>query len=185
MFKNIVFPIFLIIISLGIAGAAWWWYLGSPPLSSRGQIYATTISPDGSDSTKAGISSVFVALLDREGTTNGLPRACDKVVLVPYTVPPTSAPLTAAIQILFGIDTEENNGLFSFVARTNDTLFFDHATVEDGTANIYLTGGLTGLAGVCDDPRAAIQIAETALQFDTVQYVEFYLNGERTTLVPR
>ena len=77
------------------------------------------------------------------------------------------------------------DGYTNFIARTNDTLSFERAEVdEDGTAHIYLTGELSGLAGVCDDPRAAIQIEETALQFATVAEVQLYLNDEPTDLIP-
>jgi len=56
--------------------------------------------------------------------------------------------------------------------------------VEHGTASIYLSGELSGLAGVCDNPCASIQIEETTLQFPTVDNVVFYLSGEETDLTP-
>ncbi|MBC7766933.1 hypothetical protein H7Y21_02995, partial [Arenimonas sp.] len=62
-------------------------------------------------------------------------------------------------------------------------LFFDNVSTENGTAKIYLLGKIGPLNGVCDDPRLRIQLEETALQFPTVQKVEFYLNGTKTDLI--
>lgn len=183
MFKDVALPVIFIVFFLAVGGAAWWWYLGSPPLFSR-EGTSTQTSSEGGDEAETPTSEISVAFLDTTGEMEGKARGCDKVVMVPFTIEETTAPLTMALFILFDIDTENSNGLFSYIARTNETLKFDHATMVDGTANIYLTGELTGLAGVCDDPRAAIQIEETALQFPTVERVQIYLNGEPTTLVP-
>ena len=94
-------------------------------------------------------------------------------------------PLTAALSALFAIPTTTVNGWFNYIPRTSSTLQFSSATVVNGTANIYLTGSLSGLAGVCDDPRTEIQVEETALQFTPVQQVQLYLNNQPvTTLAP-
>lgn len=126
---------------------------------------------------------VNIALLNTE--PEGEPeRGCDDVVLVERQVTQTTQPLNAALTELFRIDQENVNGLYHFIARTNDTLTFERATVENGTANIYLTGELSGLQGVCDNPRAKIQIEETALQYSTVNNVQIFLNDEETELQP-
>ncbi len=132
--------------------------------------------------TNSATSAVSIALLTDGGDTPA--RGCDDVVLVPVTIAPTQAPLTAALTALFALPDEEHEGYRNFIARTNSTLSFERATVEDGTAHIYFRGELSGLAGVCDDPRARIQIEETALQFETVDKVVLYLNGNETTLTP-
>lgn len=134
--------------------------------------------------TPVSVSRVQLAMLDTAGTTAGKQRGCDRVILVPFTVATTTQPLTAAMQRLFSLSTTSVGSLFNFIDRTNETLKFDHATIAQGTANVYLTGRLSGLAGVCDDPRAQIQIEETALQFPTVQRVQIFLNGSQTTLTP-
>ncbi len=125
---------------------------------------------------------VSLAMLSDGGETPE--RGCDTVEMVTVTVPNTRTPLTSALQALFAIESETYEGYRNFIARTNDTLSFDRATVADGVAHIYLEGSLSGLAGVCDDPRAQIQIEETALQFETVDSVVLYLNGKETTLTP-
>ncbi|HET8575416.1 MAG TPA: GerMN domain-containing protein [Candidatus Paceibacterota bacterium] len=130
------------------------------------------------------IKQIKIALLDTEGSTTGKQRGCDRVVMVSQNISPTKAPLSAALSELFSSDQTTLDGWYNFMAKTNQTLHFDHATVVNGTANVYLIGKLSGLAGVCDDPRAQIQIEETARQFPTVKNVQIYLNGKKTNLTP-
>lgn len=133
------------------------------------------------------MTTLTIAMLDYDGIppeSSGPARGCDRVVFVTETVPETTMPLTAALNQLFSYSATEVEGWQNFIAETNDTLAFASATVADGTASIYLTGELSSLGGVCDNPRARIQIEETALQFDTVDEVTLYLNGEVTDLQP-
>lgn len=141
---------------------------------------AATSTPE----TTAPSTTIQLAMLDISGTGRGKKRGCDSVVLVPIDVPRTEAPLTAALRELFALSTTSFGGAFNFIDRTNETLSFDRAEVSGGVARVYLTGSLSGLAGVCDDPRAQIQIEETALQFSTVHHVEIYLNGNLSSLTP-
>lgn len=119
-----------------------------------------------------------------EEASGGPQRGCDRVVMVDRRVPRTGAPLTAALTELFSLERTTVDGLRHFIGETNETLAFDRATVQNGTASIYLTGELSGLGGVCDNPRARIQIEETALQFPTVDSVALYLNDRPTDLQP-
>lgn len=131
------------------------------------------------------VQEVSIALLDTERVTTGnKERGCDYVVLHPADINPTQEPLSVALERLFAYEETEVAGYYNFISQTKDTLSFDRARVEEGTAHIYLTGQVSGLSGVCDDPRTRIQIEETALQFDTVSDVELYLNEESTTLTP-
>lgn len=135
--------------------------------------------------TPTSFNSVKLAVLDRENTTNGQQRGCDTVVMIDRQVsPPTTSPLTTALSMLFNSTSTEISGYHNFIAQTNDTLSFDRVRVENGTAHVYLNGELSGLAGVCDNPRAKIQIEETARQFSTVNNVQIYLNGQVTELQP-
>lgn len=144
-----------------------------------------TTTPEEIPETSAATSSVLLAMLDTEQVSNGPSRGCDKVVMVNQAITSTTAPLTAALQALFAIPTTSVQGSFNYIPRTSGTLSFDYATVMNGTAHIYLTGTLSGLAGICDDPRTEIQIEETALQFPTVQAVQLYLNDQPVqTLAP-
>ncbi len=133
----------------------------------------------------AKFSQVKIALLDTTGNGTGKSRGCDAVNMVTRTVPETTAPLTAALTALFAEPAGTAGGsAYNFIAHTKSTLKFDRVTITNGTANIYLTGSLSGLAGVCDDPRAQIQLEETALQFATVKNVQLYLNNTKTNLTP-
>lgn len=117
--------------------------------------------------------------------SSGKERGCDNVVLIEHILPaPTAAPLTASLQQLFAYERDTVGGWQNFIASQNQTLSFDRATISNGTAEIYLTGALGPLGGVCDNPRAAIQIEETALAYDSVNSVEIYLNDELTNLTP-
>ena len=160
------------------------WRQNSPTVDLAAITPTTTPETAPAENTAA-TSSVLVALLDTAHISNGISRGCDKVVMVNEQIPSTTAPLTAALNTLFSFSTTSVSGWFNFIPRTSTTLQFSHATVANGTAHIYLTGSLSGLAGICDDPRTEIQIEETAKQFPSVQQVQLYLNDQPvTTLAP-
>ena len=130
------------------------------------------------------VDTVKIAVLDTGNVTANPMRGCDRLVLVDQDITPTATPLTAALEKLFSIESEDVDGWFNYIDRTNDTLTFDSVSVASGVASVYLSGSATGFAGVCDDPRPRIQIEETALQFDTVDSVQIYLNGALDDLAP-
>jgi hypothetical protein len=141
----------------------------------------TSSAPDATPQT----TTISFALLDTTGEGTGRARGCDTISVVTRTIPATTTPLTAALQALFAEpEGAQPSSHYNFIARTRSTLHFDHVTVSNNTARIYLTGSLSGLAGVCDDPRAAIQLEETAFRYPAIAKVEFYLNGQKTTLTP-
>lgn len=176
--KNSIIPL-LIVILLAIGGV----FL---IMKYQGRTVVQEPEGSGAEEEESGLTDeVFVALLDNERVSDSnIERGCDLVVFTSQQVAPTTAPLTAAMNALFGIQNAEVDGYYNFIANTRDTLSFDHAVVDSGVARIYLEGELSGLAGACDNPRAQIQIEETALIFDTVSSVEIYLNGELTDLTP-
>ncbi|MEF8941004.1 MAG: hypothetical protein V5A22_14265, partial [Salinivenus sp.] len=95
-----------------------------------------------------------------------------------------AARLETALRALFALDADSLSGSRHFLARTNETLSLDSTAVVDGVAHICLRGTLTGLRGVCDHPRARIQIEETARALPFVDRVVLYRNGRRTNLTP-
>jgi hypothetical protein len=101
----------------------------------------------------------------------------DSVVLVPVSIEPTAAPLTAALEQLFAIDSEYygESGLYNVLHRSD--LRLERAVVAQGRATIELAGELR-LGGVCDSPRVEAQIQATARQFSTVNEVVVTLNGQ-------
>ncbi len=179
------FVLSIIIAVVAILFIVYMWMQNSPAVDLSGITPTTTPEQTVTPETAAATSSVLLAMLDTAQTSNGPSRGCDKVVMVNQQIPSTTAPLTAAMNALFAIATTSVGGWYNYIPRTSGTLQFDHATVVGGTANIYLTGSLSGLAGVCDDPRTEIQIEETAKQFPTVSSVQLYLNNVAvSTLAP-
>lgn len=182
MNKNYIVGSFAVVIL--IAGAFLFFNIDKQEVVPADQT-PTATTTDTTGQAQNTTTSIKIALLDTTGSGTGKSRGCDNVAMVSRTVAATTTPLTAALQTLFAEkEGAQPSAEYNFIARTAKTLKFDHATVASGTANIYLTGSLSGLAGVCDDPRAQIQLEETALQFATVQKVQIYLNNKLTTLTP-
>ena len=187
--RNLMWTGLLIVLGLAAVGAIiYLWQSGSntlvtntatstPPVSTSTQTTATSTLSQAT-------TTVQIALLDTANKTAGPTRGCDHIVFVTRSVATTTDPLSAALRELFSLQQTQVDGWYNFIAKTNGTLAFDHATVTNGTAQIYLTGSLTGLAGTCDDPRARAQIEETALHLPFVQSVQLYLNGVQTDLMP-
>ena len=111
-------------------------------------------------------------------------RGCDDVVFVNVPVARTASPLATALDTLFSLDRDSVGGARHFLSQTNETLHFDRAEVSNDTAHVHLTGHLSGLRGVCDNPRARIQIEETSKRVAGVEHVVLYRNGQRTDLQP-
>ena len=111
-------------------------------------------------------------------------HGCDTLATTTRMVPRTATPLATALRELFLLSEDTVNGYQNFMARTNETLQFDEVRLEEGTAHVYLTGEVSGMVGVCDHPRANMQITETARQFSTVDDVVIYRNGEEDDLIP-
>ena len=179
--RNLVLTVAIAAIALLFIWYMWMQNAGSVDMAK----VTPTTTPEQIPETSAATSAVMLAMLDTAQVSTGASRGCDKVVMVNRPITSTTAPLTAALNALFALSTTTVEGWFNFIPRTRDTLSFDHATVVAGTANVYLNGSLSGLAGVCDDQRAEIQIEETALQFPTVTRVQLYLNNQPVdTLAP-
>jgi hypothetical protein len=132
--------------------------------------------------------SLRVALALLRAPTGPPDRGCDAVVRVPHRVPSAGSThatrLETALRALFALDADSLAGARHFLPRTTETLSLDSTALVDGTAHIYLHGRLTGLRGVCDHPRARIQIEETARALPFVDRVVLYRNGRRSDLTP-
>lgn len=89
---------------------------------------------------------------------------------------PTRAPLTAATNILFTNDEDYGFKPGNFLA-TQEDLSFEKVVIEDRIAKFYLNGEYT-VEDECDSPRQFIQLEEVAMQFDSVDGVQIYLNNE-------
>ena len=113
-----------------------------------------------------------------------LERGCGEVVFAHCQVPLTADPLSAALDTLFSIDRGSVGGHRHFLSRTNETLPLRNVSREGAVVEVRLEGRLFGLRGVCDHPRARIQIEETARRVAAVDSVALYLNGTPTDLQP-
>jgi len=178
-----------------IRASAWhyWKHQATEKHSNR-----SSIEKDRASLSSAATSTVLLPLLDTSNSLVGIRRGCDSVVPQNVSInSPHSAktPLTATYSKFFSINTENpvspidspkddtKVNLLHMIGRM-DTLEFDRVEYSQGTAHVYLTGELSGLRGVCDNPRAKIQIEEAALQFPSIHSVNIYLNGEKTDLQP-
>ncbi len=180
------FVLTIIIATVAILFIVLTWVQNSPPMGGV-PVPPTTVPEQATPIAESALatSSVQLAMLDTAQISNGATRGCDRIVMVNRSIPSTTTPLTAALNILFALSTTSVDGWFNFISRTGATLHFDHVSIVSGTATIYLTGSLSGLAGICDDLRAEIQIEETAKQFPNVSNVQLFLNNAAvTTLAP-
>ena len=66
------------------------------------------------------------------------------------------------------------SGLYN--ALYQSTLQLDRIEINNGQAMIYLTGELR-MGGVCDVPRLEAQLRETALQYESINQIEIFVNG--------
>jgi hypothetical protein len=127
-------------------------------------------------SNKIAVKIATLSSDDYDGVITGTKAGCDIVRMVYRYIEPTPAILNATIKELFAYKQEFDYLPGNFVAK-QEKLTFEKATLEEGTAKIYLTGQVE-YAGACDNPRLETQIIETAKQFSTVYVVEIYLNGD-------
>lgn len=172
-------------------------YLFAP---RRGAYYRVTVTTRGSNNQARALDmlktlsfsppagwtppKVQVALLETPADGTRAEFGCDTIVFERFQPPVRNKPLTMALETLFSLYKKKVRGHRNFIARTRETLRFDHAVRNGHTARIYLVGKLSGLRGVCDNPRAAIQIRQTALQVPGIKHVQLFLNDKKTDLRP-
>jgi hypothetical protein len=113
--------------------------------------------------------------LAREGS--GQVGCGDAFVPVTRNVPPAHPPLTAALRALLSIEERAVGASGLTNALWQSDLQVADIERSDGIWQIFLSDQLR-LTGVCDGPRVSEQLHRTALQFDTVREVAFFVNGE-------
>jgi hypothetical protein len=150
---------------------------------------AISINPINENATTTVVTTmkVKIALLSPQMETSNKNnfRGCDVFELVERDVPISSMPLNAVFIELFSKKDIWMPGELApgnFITSQKE-LFFDKADIQNGVAKIYLIGKIGPLSGVCDNPRLRIQLEETALQYPSIQTVEFYLNGIKNDLI--
>ncbi len=119
---------------------------------------------------------IFMIAVGDNGRSGKRVGCDDSVVPVSRTIPSTSAPLTAALKELLAIrqQTFGTSGLYNALYQSN--LKVAGVTLVNKRATVSLTG-TTQLGGICDSPRFAAQLRETALQFPTVDAVDILINN--------
>jgi hypothetical protein len=102
-----------------------------------------------------------------------------KIVFAPHAVSKTRGVMDATYKLLFDLKPSSEiveDGLRNVVGAYTH-LFYDSVTLKNGTAKLYLSGSMYG-PGHCAEPELRAQIEQGALQFETVNKLEVYLNGE-------
>ncbi len=119
---------------------------------------------------------IFMIAIGDNGKAGKKIGCDDSVVPVQRTVPATSAVLTAALKELLALHDRNygTSGLYNALYQSK--LSLGSVAITNGRASIQLNGNLL-LGGVCDNPRVAAQLQETALQFSTVKQVAVTING--------
>jgi hypothetical protein len=183
--KSLVLTVCTALFAVGFIG--YMWMQGGTKINLSNIIPTSTpenIASTNPDQTIA-TTSVSLTMLDTDQVSNGSVEGCDKVVYVNATIPPTTTPVTTALQTLFSSTSSIAQGWLHFIPQTAATLQFQSVSITGGVASVYLSGSLTGLNGVCDNPRADIQIKRTVLQFPGITSVQLYLNNQPVaTLAP-
>ncbi len=102
-----------------------------------------------------------------------------KLFYAPHAVSKTTAVLDATYRLLFDLKPTPEIPADGFrnVVGAYTQLFYDRVILQNGVAQLYLTGTMYG-PGHCAEPELRAQIDQAALQFPTVQKLEVYLNGK-------
>ena len=95
----------------------------------------------------------------------------------PHAVEKTSGVMKATYEKLFSLAAESDvpsDMIMNYVAFENQ-LSFSKVSLKNGVARVYVSGQI--MASHCAIPAFRAQMEQAALQFDTVQKVEFYVNN--------
>jgi hypothetical protein len=122
-------------------------------------------------------ASIYLVALNDNGASGPMIGCGDSIVAAQVQFAPTVAPLTAALQQLLSNHSQfyGQSGLYNALYQSDLTL--TGVNIVDGEAIISLTGTVR-LGGVCDAPRVASQLEQTALQYTTVNRVTITVNGQ-------
>ena len=151
-----------------------------PPLPTATPLPPSPLPPTAQPTASAGLDRVNIYLVAVEDNgVSGKKIGCgDSLVPVEVRIATTPGVLRAALNELFKLEGQEyygESGLYNALYQSQ--LSITDVAVVDGEARIFLTGYLV-LGGVCDNPRVEEQLKAIALQFNTVNSVSVYINGE-------
>jgi hypothetical protein len=120
---------------------------------------------------------VFCIAVEDAGQSGRKVGCNDSALPVEVSLPRPTAALEGSLAALLAIHQrfEPTTGLYNALYASPLTL---QRIERTGTqAKVYLDGYLA-LGGTCDNARVLAQLQETALQFEDVQVVQFYLGGK-------
>jgi len=103
----------------------------------------------------------------------------DRLVFMNKSVPVTQGVINATYQELFAMYpdvTFAGSQYRNEVGAETDHLRFDHVTLINGVAKVYLEGVI--MLSECALPRLEAQLTRTATYFPNVQIVQVFLNGQ-------
>jgi LysM repeat protein len=146
-------------------------FLVNPNIIVPGEQIVIPESDDDTD-TAPTFDSVSFYLVETN-TSDGDIGCGDSLVLQTIDVQPTPTPLTTALNLLLGYDS---NLYYNALADADNARVNEIAIDENGAATIDLTGQIP-IGGVCDEPRVLAQLRETALRFTTIESVTITLDG--------
>jgi len=108
---------------------------------------------------------------------NGQAVGCgDSVVAVERTVPYQENVLRSALETLLAEPNQDGGPNGHYNALVQSDLVVEDARIVEGTALINLAGTYS-VGGICDEPRIAAQILETANAIPAFQRVAATING--------
>jgi hypothetical protein len=140
----------------------------------------TAVPPDAGVNVPANglFTHTYIHLIALEdGGASGAPTGCgDSVIPVIAEIEPTVAPMGAAFRYLLAMEDEffGESGLYNALHRSDLSLL--GINIANRQATVRLSGELI-LGGACDAPRVEAQLAETALQYTTVDSVRILVDG--------
>jgi hypothetical protein len=120
---------------------------------------------------------IFLIAVNDNGQT-GSPVGCgDSAVPAQVGITPTVGTLKAALNALLSIKDQYygQSGLYNALYQSN--LQLESASIDNGTASVYLSGVLS-MGGECDTPRVQAQLEQTVLQFPSVTEAAIFVNGK-------
>jgi hypothetical protein len=123
---------------------------------------------------------IFCIALEDNGASGRQIGCNDSVVPVEVTLTRRSPALEGALQALLDVDEqfEPTSGLYNSLYASPLKI---QRVVRQGSQVQVVLDGYLELGGTCDSPRVLAQLQETALQFEDVQHVYFYLDGKPLT----
>jgi hypothetical protein len=120
---------------------------------------------------------IFLIAVGDGGHTGTAVGCGDSAVPVEVEIQPTQGTLKAALTRLLSIKDPYYGQSGLYHALYQSDLQVESASINGGTASVYLTGNLS-MGGECDTPRVQAQLEQTVLQFPNVTEADIFINGQ-------